>query len=65
MLQTVLNAIDQLPGWVHALTSIVSAATVVTTMTPNRHDDAVVDVLLRVLNALAGNIGRNRNADDA
>lgn len=64
MIDTILGVVDGLPAWIHALTGLMTAATLVTALTPTRHDDAAVDTVLRVLNVLAGNIGRNRNADD-
>ena len=36
----------------------------ITALTPTRADDRALDVVLRILNVLAGNVGRNRNADD-
>lgn len=65
MIEIILGMVDAMPAWLHALTGVVSAATLVTALTPTRHDDAVLDTVLRVLNLLAGNLGRNRNADDA
>ena len=65
MIETILGLVDAMPAWLHALTGVVSAATLVTALTPTRHDDAAVDTVLRILNLLAGNLGRNRNADDA
>lgn len=65
MIETILGMVDALPAWIHALTAVTSAATLVTALTPTRHDDAAVDTVLRILNLLAGNVGRNRNADDA
>jgi hypothetical protein len=56
--------IDQLPAWVHAATLVLSAATVVTALTPSNTDNQVVNLLLKLLNAVAGNVGKNRNADD-
>jgi len=64
MFETLMNAFDTIPAWIHALTALMSAATLVTALTPTRHDDAAVDFLLRLLNLLAGNVGYNRNADD-
>ena len=40
------------------------AMTAITALTPTRADDRVLDIILRVLNVLAGNVGRNRNAGD-
>lgn len=52
------------PSWLTALTTVVTAATAITSVTPSRTDDKIVDMILRVLNVLSGNVGRNRNADD-
>ncbi|MCA0944475.1 hypothetical protein LCM08_06090 [Salipiger pacificus] len=64
MLETVLNWIDQLPVWINALTAFVTAASVLTALTPTQTDDKIVASILRVLNVLALNFGKNRNADD-
>lgn len=65
MIDMIFGAIDAIPAWIHALTALMTAATLVTALTPTRHDDAAVDLILRALNLLAGNVGANRNADDA
>ena len=64
MTQQILDFFDALPAWLVAVTSVCTAATAVTALTPTRADDRVLDIILRVLNVLAGNVGRNRNADD-
>jgi len=56
---------DAFPAWLTAITALVTAATAVTALTPTQADDKVVAVALKVLNVLAGNVGKNRNADDA
>jgi hypothetical protein len=33
-------------------------------LTPTKTDDKYVSMALRVLNILAGNVGKNKNADD-
>lgn len=50
--------------WLAAITGVVTAATAITALTPSRSDDVIIGKVLWVLNLLAGNIGRNRNADD-
>lgn len=65
MIDIILGVVDAMPAWIHALTALLTAATLVTALTPTRHDDAAVDLILRVLNLLAGNVVKNRNADDA
>lgn len=64
MLDTILNFFDAMPAWIAAVTAVVSAATAITVLTPTRSDDIWIDRILRILNVLAGNIGRNTNADD-
>lgn len=59
-----LAIFEALPGWLVAITSVVTAATAVTALTPTKTDDAIVNAILRVLNILAGNVGKNTNADD-
>jgi len=44
--------------------SVLSLATVITALTPTTADDKVVGFILKLLNLLAGNVGKNKNADD-
>jgi len=60
-LQTILSAA---PTWIVAITGLVTAATAITTLTPTKSDDKIIGVILKVLNFLAGNFGKNKNADD-
>ena len=53
-----------IPAWVEALALVVTAATAVTALTPTKSDDKWAGKILFVLNLLAGNIGKNKNADD-
>lgn len=50
--------------WVNLINGIVVVATVITAATPTNADNRVLAAVLRVLNLLAGNVGKNRNADD-
>ncbi|MDY6910744.1 MAG: hypothetical protein SVM79_00055 [Chloroflexota bacterium] len=43
---------------------VIAAATVVTAITPTKVDDKYLSLILRVLNVMAGNVGKNKNADD-
>ena len=54
---------DAFPAWLTAITALVSAATAITALTPTKTDDKYVAIALRVLNVVAGNVGKNRNAD--
>lgn len=55
---------DALPAWVNALTGVLTAATAITALTPTRTDNKIVDALLKALNIIAGNVLKNKNADD-
>jgi len=54
---------DTFPAWLNAITALVTAATAITALTPTKVDDKYAGIALRVLNVLAGNVGKNRNAD--
>ena len=54
----------QFKDWILAITGLVTAATAITALTPTKVDDKVTTVLLKVLNIIAGNIAKNKNADD-
>lgn len=56
--------LEAAPVWLTAITGVVTAATAITALTPSRSDDEIIDKVLTVLNILAGNVGKNRNADD-
>ena len=55
---------DNLAIWIAALTTVVTACTAITAITPTQTDDRILNVILRVLNFLAGNFNKNKNADD-
>jgi len=59
-----LSFFEAFPAWLTAITTLISAATAITALTPTKADDKYVALALRVLNILAGNVAKNRNADD-
>jgi hypothetical protein len=63
-MSTLLSIFEAFPAWLTAITTLISAATAVTALTPTKTDDKYVSLVLRVLNILAGNVAKNRNADD-
>ena len=52
------------PVWITALLTVVTAATAITAITPTKTDDKIINIILKVLNVLAGNVKKNKNADD-
>lgn len=56
--------LDNLPTWLVFATTVVTAATSFTAMTPTGSPNKILNVILRVLNVLSGNVGKNKNADD-
>ncbi len=57
--------LKELPVWVTAITALVTAATGITALTPTKVDDKFFGFVLKVLNFLAGNVFKNKNADDS
>lgn len=55
---------DNLYEYFDIVSAVVTLATAVTVITPTRSDNQVVDFISQLINFLAGNFGRNRNADD-
>ena len=57
-------------GWnfisnnISTITYIISGSTVITAATPTRTKNTTLNAVLRLLNILAGNVKKNKNADD-
>lgn len=49
---------------VELITAVVTIANVITVATPTKTDNRVLNGVLKVLNSLAFNFARNKNADD-
>ena len=63
-MEIIMGVLDAMPAWLTAIMAVVTAATGITALTPTKTDDKWLAAILRVLNVLAGNVGRNKNADD-
>jgi hypothetical protein len=50
--------------YVAPITAVVTAATAITAVTPTQVDNKIINVVLRILNILAGNVLMNKNKDD-
>ena len=64
MMENFLALFESFPAWLTAVTTVVTAATAITALTPSTADDKIIDTVLKVLNILAGNVGKNKNADE-
>ena len=60
----ILSVIHMMPDWLVAVTALITAATGITALTPTQADDKVLNTILKVLNMVAGNVGKNKNADE-
>lgn len=58
-----IEFLEALPAWIIAITGLVTAATAITALTPTKSDDKIIGIILKVLNLLAGNVGKNKNED--
>ena len=63
MFETILSYVDQLPVWVNALTAAFVGLKGITMLTPTSADNKILDAILKVLNFLALNILKDKNAD--
>ena len=70
-MELLLTLTGVLPAWFTAISAIVTASTAITALTPTKVDDKLIGGLgkglnigLRVLNMLSGNILMNKNQDD-
>ena len=65
MIETITEILNAAPVWLVAITGVISAASAVTALTPTKTDDKIINAILKVLNVLSLNVGKNKNADDS
>ena len=63
-MEMITGLISGMPGWLHIAITVLSTCTVITAATPSQVDNKILNIVLKVLNTLAGNIGKNKNADE-
>jgi hypothetical protein len=68
---TIMTTAESIPAWIAAITAFMVACKAITVITPTTIDDelygkvaAVWNTVSRVLNIVALNVGRAKNADD-
>lgn len=55
---------DNLDQWFAIAGQICLVATMITAATNTTSANKYINIVLKIVNALAGNIGKNKNADD-
>jgi hypothetical protein len=55
---------ESLGQWFLAISTVITACTAITALTPTNTDDKILNIILKVLNFFAGNVAKNKNADD-
>lgn len=63
LITTAIEFIDAAPAWVNALTAAFVGLKALTMLTPTKADNVILDKILKVLNFLALNILKDKNAD--
>lgn len=56
--------LDNIPNFIEIAALVITIASIITSMTKSTSDDEAVNMLKRFINALALNVGKNKNADD-
>lgn len=66
-METILEFIqsDNAKNYLLAITATVTAATAITALTPTQVDNKILNAVLKVLNFAAGNVLKNKNADQS
>lgn len=55
------NLIQNAPEYIEIALAFIGAFALLATMTPNKADNAVADVALKIVNFLAANFGKAKN----
>ena len=56
--------LDNIPNFIEIAALVITIASIITSMTKSTSDDEAVNMLKKFINALALNVGKNKNADD-
>ena len=55
---------ENLQDWFEVVAQVCLVATMITAATKTTSANKYIDIVLKIVNALAGNVGKNKNADD-
>ena len=58
-----INWFGDIPAWITAVTTVVTAAPAIPALTPSKIDDRIIGKVIWFLNIIAGNIMKNKNKD--
>jgi|TARA_Y100000034_G_scaffold32262_1_gene39433 hypothetical protein len=60
----IIEYISKLPDILHAITMIISGASIIASLTPSQVDNNFLNLVSKIINTLSFNIGKAKNADD-
>jgi hypothetical protein len=55
---------ENFEDWFEIIAQVCLVATMITAATKTTSANKYIDIVLKIVNALAGNVGKNKNADD-
>ena len=55
---------EDVQGWFEIVAPVCLVATMIKAATKTTSANKYIDIVLKIVNALAGNVGKNKNADD-
>lgn len=56
--------IEKVIAIIPVLVTVIGAAAIIATVTPNKSDDKIVQVILDIINFLGANLGKAKNKGD-
>ena len=60
----IMEWISKLPEIVHAITLLISGASVIAALTPSKSDNDFLNMISSIINVLGLNVNKAKNADD-
>lgn len=58
------KAVEFVSTYWPVITSFIGSFALLSTLTPNKSDDKIVEALLKLVNFFAGNFGKSKNLDE-